>query len=121
MPFHIRLVALGSPKRLHPFLSEINGWSATGAFSLNCAIPTPMPVPSDDIRAWRRFHWGSPHDAYNATVKVVDEWQIIIEFDCQERPYNALYTLMARHGYLSYHLECKAIKDMRKPDFKAAA
>ncbi len=60
------------------------------------------PKEPDDIRNWRRRHWGTPHDAFNVTV-IDGPGELAIEFDCLEAfPEPVIEKLLSRYESLDF-------------------
>jgi hypothetical protein len=102
MTVHVRMLVVGNPENLLGFLEAVRSRDIPDkCFSLDRIIRTPMPVPANDIRDWRRSNWGSPHDAYNVTL-LYGPGELAIEFDCREFPGKAIQKLIARHQNLGF-------------------
>ena len=99
---HVRMRVAGEPFRLPGFLDDVKSRHGSNPFSFNRIIRMPIPVPDDDLRNWRRRHWGAPHDAFNVAVMAVPGG-LAIEFDCREAfPGPVIEKLVSRYENLDF-------------------
>jgi|GEM_PF-3992465 len=99
---HVRMLVVGEPFHLLGFLTDVKSRHGSNPFSFNRIIRMPIPVPDDDIRNWRRHHWGTPHDAFNVTV-IDGPGELAIEFDCLEAfPEPVIEKLVSRYESLGF-------------------
>jgi len=99
---HVRMLVAGGRSDLLCFLDEVKSRHGSNLFSFNRVIRTPIPVPDDDIRNWRRRHWGTPHDAFNVTV-VDGPGELAIEFDCMDAfPEPVIAKLLSQYENLNF-------------------